>query len=915
MDKKKIFAIVLFLVMSLFLFSFANPEELEFVEFEEETPVVEPVEEEPTVEEPIVEEPTVEEPQVLTPVQNNSGNTNTRRSSSNTNTSNRNNNSTNTNTNTNTNNSNTENNNNTSSSNENNNTPTEAPVKPNAPVLSVTPERVVILLGDDFDIKSGLSIESSENLTVATSVDDIKDLNVGEHTVTYTVTDSYDQSANASRTIVVLDPNSDEDNDGYTNKDERDNGYSLDDGSSHPKEPTLTLKGDNPLTVLQGHVYNEPGYLFTVDESDDVTREAIISGVVNTAELGRYELTYKLVDKYGKEVEKTRLVSVKEDINNNNIDDDLDERFTVKFYDFDKKQIKEEIVLIGMDASAPQLEDVENYIFMGWDKEFNNVKENLDIYALYEKDINKNGIPDTQDEIYSVKFYNIEQELVKEENVLIGLDATAPELAPVSKKIFMGWDKEYTSIQSDLDVYPVYKDDVNENGINDEEDTRYIVKFYDKNNTAVKEEIVLVGTSATAPVLDPVDNYIFVKWDKSFDNVTSDLDVYPIYGDDINNNGVIDEEDTRYTVKFYSKSNKVIKEENVLIGLDATAPELSEEDGYIFSHWDKDYTNVQSHLDVYPVYLEDKNHNGKNDEDEEHYTVTFKTNEYGYLNRIGAERESTVVYENVLTGLTFEEAGIIVPSVIENSGYYYIKWDKEFAQVVTEDLTYNAVYTYQDGIRVTKKDANTNLTFQINSDEDQIKDNILVYRTYKDNLKDEELLNEYTTDFSTRKKGTFKLTVTDGEFSDNNLSYEIIKETAYSTKFTIEYNTSKSYDRCSSRWDNNCSILVHQPVNYNFFEITESYIGIVIDLKSLVVEYTDNSTDTFSSYDFGLIRWESTTIDGHKRIPVYKTPALDDEGKIVKYVTVNFTKQYKRYYIKFEYRDGKFVAIEGNEND
>lgn len=904
MDKKKIFAIILFLVMSLFLFSFANPEELEFVEFEDETPVVEPVKED-SISEPVVEV-AEEEPQVLRPIQNNSAVTNRGRSSGNTNT------------NTNTNNNNTNNNNDNDSTNtdDNNNSNEEDPViKPAAPILSATPQRVVILLGQDYDVMTGVTLKSSENLSISSNITNLDNLNIGTHRITYSVIDSYGQRADTNRDIVILDPNADEDNDGYTNQDEYDNDFSYEDESSHPNAPTLELKGDNPLTVLKGHIYLEPGYLFTVDPSDNVTKDVTIIGEVNVNEIGSYLLTYNLVDKYGKEVEKTRVINVKEDINNNNIADDDDEKYTVKFYDFNKEKVKEESVLIGMDATAPELDDIDDYIFTGWNKDYTNVSENLDVYAVYEQDINGNGIPDTQDAIFRVQFFNIERKLVKEENVLVGMDATAPELQNVSGKIFINWDKDYTDVQKDLDVYPVYGDDINNNGILDDIDTRYTVRFYDKNQVVVKEESVLVGTSANAPTLDKIENYIFIGWDKEYTSVQEDMDIYPIYGEDTNNNGILDDVDTKYTVRFYNKANEVVKEENVLVGMDAIAPLLDEVDGYIFNGWDKNYTQVQTNLDVNPIYLEDKNHNGKNDADEEHFTIIFKTNEYGSLNRIGLERESEIKYENILTGLSFEDAGIVVPSVIENEGYYYVSWDKSIDKTVTKDETYSAVYTYQDGIRVTKRDANTNLKFQINSDESAIRDNILVYKTYKDNLKAEELTDLYETDFSTKTKGTYKLTVTDKTFTDKSLSYEIIEEKAYSTKFSIEYNTSKKYDRCSSRWDYDCEVIIQQPVNYNFLEITESYIGIVIDLNSLVVEYTDNSSDTFYSNNFGLIRWDSTTQHGNKRIPVYKTPALRDEGKTIKYVTINFTKQYKRYYIKFEYINDKFVAIEGNEND
>jgi hypothetical protein len=67
---------------------------------------------------------------------------------------------------------------------------------------------------------------------------------------------------------------------------------------------------------------------------------------------------------------------------------------------------------------------------------------------------------------------------------------------------------------------------------NSEEDptpSEFTVVFKDYNGTVLKTETVQAGKSATAPSAPQRDGYIFLKWNKSFDKVTSDLVVTAVY--------------------------------------------------------------------------------------------------------------------------------------------------------------------------------------------------------------------------------------------------------------------------------------------------------------------------------------------------------------------------------------------------
>ncbi len=62
--------------------------------------------------------------------------------------------------------------------------------------------------------------------------------------------------------------------------------------------------------------------------------------------------------------------------------------------------------------------------------------------------------------------------------------------------------------------------------IGDKNDSKYSVTFYDMKGSILKTEKVSNGGSATAPA---ITHECFNGWDKSLTNITSDLEVYPLY--------------------------------------------------------------------------------------------------------------------------------------------------------------------------------------------------------------------------------------------------------------------------------------------------------------------------------------------------------------------------------------------------
>ena len=57
----------------------------------------------------------------------------------------------------------------------------------------------------------------------------------------------------------------------------------------------------------------------------------------------------------------------------------------------------------------------------------------------------------------------------------------------------------------------------------------YTVTFVDDKGNVLSEQTVVKGGAATSPDVPNVDGYTFKGWDKSFDNVTSDLTVKALF--------------------------------------------------------------------------------------------------------------------------------------------------------------------------------------------------------------------------------------------------------------------------------------------------------------------------------------------------------------------------------------------------
>ena len=197
----------------------------------------------------------------------------------------------------------------------------------------------------------------------------------------------------------------------------------------------------------------------------------------------------------------------------------------------------------------------------------------------------------------------------------------------------------------------------------------FTITFVNEDGTVLQTGQVREGempayTGATPTKAATAEHtYTFVGWTPELVPVTTDATYTATYSANM-----IPE----FTVNFMDWDGTSLKTEKVRQGKSATAPADPVREGYTFTGWDKDFSNVQSDLTVTAQYKKIIIY----------YTITF-------VNEDGTVLQTSQVAEGempVYTGETPTKA-----TTVEYT-YTFIGWTPEFAPVTT-DTTYTATYT------------------------------------------------------------------------------------------------------------------------------------------------------------------------------------------------------------------------------
>ena len=159
----------------------------------------------------------------------------------------------------------------------------------------------------------------------------------------------------------------------------------------------------------------------------------------------------------------------------------------VEFVDWDGTILATMKVPTGEAATAPADPTREGYTFIGWDKDFSSVTEDMTITALYK--INR----------YQVSFYDWDDTLLKTDSVDYQSAATAPADPVREGYTFIGWDKDFSYITADLDVYAQYEIGA---------DKDLTVVYSDRDNNEISTQTL----TFRIPLAPEIEGFTFLYW-------------------------------------------------------------------------------------------------------------------------------------------------------------------------------------------------------------------------------------------------------------------------------------------------------------------------------------------------------------------------------------------------------------------
>ena len=399
-----------------------------------------------------------------------------------------------------------------------------------------------------------------------------------------------------------------------------------------------------------------------------------------------------------------------EDKNNNGIDDNEETKYTVTYTDgVDGEEVFADQVygnlLPGVDTPAFKGTPTrEGYVFKGWNPAVAaTVTGNATYVARWGEDKNNNGIADDEETKYTVRYTDgVDEEVIFADqvyrNLLSGVDTPAFKGTPKREGyVFKGWNPAVAEkVTGDATYAATWGEDKNNNGIDDNEETKYTVTYKDgvDGEEVFADQVygnLLSGVATPAFEGTPTrEGYVFKGWEPSVaEKVTGDATYAATWGEDKNNNGIDDNEETKYTVTYTDgvDGEEVFADQvygNLLPGVDTPAFKgTPTREGYVFKGWNPAVAaTVTGNATYVARWGEDKNNNGIADDEETKYTVRYTD---------GVDEEvifADQVYGNLLSGVDTPA----FKGTPTREGYVFKGWKPAVAEKVTGDVTYVAVW-------------------------------------------------------------------------------------------------------------------------------------------------------------------------------------------------------------------------------
>jgi len=321
----------------------------------------------------------------------------------------------------------------------------------------------------------------------------------------------------------------------------------------------------------------------------------------------------------------------------------------------------EQSVKSGGEAIAPVIANTSKVEFISWNKKFSMVESDLIVKA------NVNSLAKVKVDVYKE---TLTGEYIKESELNIFVDALKGDYT-YSPNIIEHYVVNHS--MSELDCTPTILNVENLSVYYDLK--RYTVKFEIGNLEYVSgdlEQTVPYGSSAIAPFVNNTNTSSFLNWDKSFDNVSSDITVKAVCSTEAKVNLITYSENLNGEYFKYSETQLFI---DTLNGEYTHTPNIMEH--YVINLDKSELKCIPSVLNVETITLY---------YDLKRYTVKF---EIGDLSHISGSLEQTIPYGG----------SAIAPVVSGTRISAFQNWDKVFENI-SSDLTVKAICTSEARITV-----------------------------------------------------------------------------------------------------------------------------------------------------------------------------------------------------------------------
>ena len=322
-------------------------------------------------------------------------------------------------------------------------------------------------------------------------------------------------------------------------------------------------------------------------------------------------------------------------------------------------------VFYGTSATAPVVKSSDKASFESWSVSFDKVESDLTVKAVCDSEANVNVV---------YKLENLDGSYSTSDIETLKVDASLGKYTYEPKELnHYKLNEELSTLSCDPSVsnektIELYYDRV-----------EYTVLFDINGLTLVYgnlEQKVKYGGNATAPVITNNDKCEFINWDKSFDNVESNIIVKAI----INN-------EAKVIVNIYS--------ENLTGGYDKEVKTIYVNtlngeytyDAQSVNHFV--FNEDKSNLSVIPVLTDVKIINVYYDR--VFYTVKFELNGLDY---VSGDLEQSIKYGSYANE----------PVIKNNENFRFVKWNKEFTNVESNLVIKAEVSTEAEVLVVTYKE-------------------------------------------------------------------------------------------------------------------------------------------------------------------------------------------------------------------